>query len=96
MKFLKQATYISNSKTTKTCPNQLADLLRFLFTEHSLKIKLKLFKTSFTKSFDKNFLFLYYINWPNFTVFTVFTFQVIFAFHVWEFDDAMTFEYLKN
>ena len=28
-----------NSKTIKICPNQLAELLRFLFTVGSLKIK---------------------------------------------------------
>ena len=28
-----------NSKTIKICPNQHADLLRFLFTEDSLKIE---------------------------------------------------------
>ena len=28
-----------HSKTTKICPNQLADLFRFHFSEHSLKIK---------------------------------------------------------
>ena len=31
--------YICNSKTIKICPNQHADLLRFLFTEDSLKIE---------------------------------------------------------
>ena len=40
MKSLKQATYIRcNSKTIKICPNQHADLFRFLFKEDSLKIK---------------------------------------------------------
>ena len=31
--------YICNSKAVKICPNQYADLLRFLYTEDSLKIK---------------------------------------------------------
>ena len=41
MKFLKQANCIRLciSKTIKICPNQHTDLLRFLFTGDSLKIK---------------------------------------------------------
>ena len=41
MKFLKEAADIRLyiSKTIKMCPNQYTDLLRFLFTGDSLKIK---------------------------------------------------------
>ena len=39
MKFFKPANYINKSKTIEICPNQHADLLRFLFAECSLKIK---------------------------------------------------------
>ena len=38
IKFLEEDTYICNSKAIKTSPNQHDDLLRFLFTEDSLKI----------------------------------------------------------
>ena len=39
MNVLKQGTFIYNSETIKICLNQLANVLRFLFAEDSLKIK---------------------------------------------------------
>ena len=69
-------TLDSNSKTIKICPNQLADHLRFLSTEDSLKIKkgLELF---FLKFFDKKFYFAILHMLVNFHYQTVFTYQVI-------------------
>ena len=62
MKLLKQATYlywICNSKTIKICPDQHADLLRFLSKEDSFanyKRPGTLFQLlSFLEFFDKNF-----------------------------------------
>ena len=37
MKFLKQATWICNSKAIEVYPNQRADLLKILFTDNSWK-----------------------------------------------------------
>ena len=53
--FWSKLYYICNSKTIKICPNQHADLLRFLFTEDSLKIKYGLELVSWSY-FSKNFL----------------------------------------
>ena len=50
----------SNRKTIKICENQHADLLRFFFTEGSLKMKKDLELVSrpfFIEFFDKNFSF---------------------------------------
>ena len=82
IKFLKQAIYIRcYSKTIKIYPNQLADFLRFLFTEVSLKIKkgLELVSRSHFswKFFDKNFSFLILHKLAKFLYQTVFTTQVI-------------------
>ena len=68
MKFLKQATY--------------AELLRFLFTEDSLKIKKSLELTSFqatffTEFFDEKFHFVILHKLAKFHHQTVFTSQVI-------------------
>ena len=63
MKFLKQAIYI-RYVIAKLRPDQLAQLLRFLFTEDSLEIKKGFaFVIEF---FIKNFPLHYCINWPNF------------------------------
>ena len=60
---------VKNSKTIKICQNQHAHLLKFLFTDDSLKIEKGLelvsrphFSLTFLK---KNFLLQYYINWSN-------------------------------
>ena len=63
MKFLKQAIYI-RYVIAKLRPDQLAQLLRFLFTEDSLEIKKGFaFVIEF---FIKNLPLHYCINWPNF------------------------------
>ena len=107
MKFLKQATYIRYvfmiCKAIKIYSNRNAVILWFFFTEDSLKIKkgLELLSRShFSQNFlIKIFLLQYYINWPNFITrlcllpksFS----EICFVFHAWEYDDVMTFEYLK-
>ena len=104
MKFLKQATYISTSKSTRISSNQHADFLRFLFTEHSLKTKKVLelvFRPHFSYIFLMNFFLLQcYINWPNFItrlcLLPKLFSKMCFVFDSWAFDDTMTFEYLKS
>ena len=49
--FMKFHQFISYNQIFFFCPNQLADLVRFLFTEDSLKIKKSL------EFFDKKFVF---------------------------------------
>ena len=99
--------WICNSKTIKTIKigtNQHIDLLKFLFTEDSLKIKNGL-ELVFSQYFSYNFLikiFLLqnYINWPNFItglyLLTKLFSKMRFVFHVWTFDGFMTFGYLKK
>ena len=97
---------ICNSKTcnSKICPSQHADLLRFLLTEDSLKIKnvLELLsRPHFSQNFlTKIFILQYFINWPNFItrvckLSNLFS-KICFVFHTQAFDDVMTFEYLKS
>ena len=56
--------YICNSKTIKICPNQHADLLRFLFTEDSLKIEKGV--ELVLHFFDKKFSFIIWHNLAKF------------------------------
>ena len=96
--------WICNSKAIGICPNQHADLLRFLFTENSLKIKKGLELVSrpyFSHNFFiKNLILQYYINWPNIItrlcLLPKLFSKMCFMFHAWAFDDVMTFEYLKS
>ena len=81
MKFLKQATYVRYVlvKLIKICSSQRIDLLRFHFTEDSLKIEkgLEIVSTFFTEFFDKDFSFVILHKLVKFHHQIVFTFQVI-------------------
>ena len=67
---ISETTYlIRNGKTIKISPKQPTDLLRFLFTEDSLKIKKV--RNSFPRCishivFWQKFSFVILQNWPNF------------------------------
>ena len=82
---------------------QLADLLRFLFTEDFLEIEkgLELFsRPDFSQNFSvKSFLLQYYvigqISLPDCLLPKLFS-EMCLVFHVWPFDDVITFEYLKS
>ena len=95
LNFLRNYLYqICNSKTIKIYPNQHAGLLRFLFTEDSLKTMKGLGLVS-RSHFSNNFL-----HWPNFVIRMCLLLQLFskmrFVFHAWAIDDAMTFEYPKS
>ena len=95
--------YICMNKGIKRCPNQHAELLKFLFREYSLIIKkgLELVSRShFSYNFlIKIFLLYYHINWSNFITRLCLLPQVFskmcFMFYAWAFHDVM-FEYLKS
>ena len=90
---------IYNYKTIKICPNQLADFLRFHFSEDSLKIKMGLELVSrpyFLDNFLKKFSFAISDKLAKFHYQTVFTCKMYFGFHAWAVDGVMTFEYLKS
>ena len=61
--------YICNSKAIEICPNRLADLFIFLFTEDFLKVRKGLelvSRSQFSQHFlIKDFPLKYYINWPT-------------------------------
>ena len=69
-------------KAIKFCPNQLADLLRFLFIEDSLKIGKGLELVSRPHLSQKFLIKLFS--------------KMLFLFHAWEFDDVIPFEYLES
>ena len=83
---------------------QLADLLEFLFTEVSLKIKKGLELIS-RPHFSQNFLIKFFAiilhklakfnYWTVFTLFKLFS-KMCLMFHAWASDDVITFEYLKS
>ena len=95
--------YICNSKAIEICPNLHADLLRFLFTEDSLKIKkgLKLVSSPHSSQnfLIKNVILQYYVNWTNFNnrlcLLSKLFSKMCFVFHAWVLDDVVTFQYLK-
>ena len=91
-----------NNKAIKIYSNRNAGLLRIFFTEDSLKIKKGLelvFRSHFLYNFlIKIFLSQCYININFITrlcLLPKFFSEICFVFHAWEFDDVMTFEYLK-
>ena len=96
--------WICNSRLIDISPNQHAGLLRFFFTEDSLKIKKSVELVSrphFPYIFlIKIFISIYYINWPNLItrlcLFLKFFSKMCLVFHAWAFDDVITFEYLKR
>ena len=95
---------ICNSKAIEICSNQHADLLRSLFTEDSLKIKKGLELVSrphFSYNFyDKKLYFVILHKLAKFhqrlCLLPKVCSKMCFVFHVWAFDDVMTFEYLKS
>ena len=95
---------ICNSKALKISPNLHADLLRFIFTGDSLRIKqgpgTSFQVTFFIKFSDRIFYFVMLLKLAKFNYQTVFISQVIqqnmFCVScLGIFDDVMTFEYLK-
>ena len=101
-----ETTYVYQiciSRTIKISSNQHIGLLRFLFTENSLKIKkgLELVpRPHFSYNFFINFFWWMLHKLGKFHDHTVFTSQVIpynmFRVSCLCFDDAMTFKYLES
>ena len=97
--------WINSSKTVKTCQNQYAEFLRFLFKGDSLQTQKDLelvSRTHFLMNVFRKFFFLlsYYINWPNLITrlcfFPKYSIKDIPCF-VLKFNIlTLTFEYLSN
>ena len=104
MIFLKLATYIRYviaklSKFIQIDIQTSSDSFYRGFFENKREPGTSFQVSFFVEFFDKNLLLQYYINWPNFItrlcLLPKLFSEICFVFHAWEFDDVMTFGYLK-